>query len=122
VADALARQDTFCTAQQLHAWMRQAGTRIGLTTVYRALTALAETGEVDSLRTDAGELAYRRCLRGHHHHLICRACGRTVEVEGPPVEAWAADVAARAGYVDVTHTVEVFGTCGACAAGGSADS
>lgn len=114
VAEALARQDAFCTAQELHARMREAGVRIGLTTVYRALAGLAASGEVDSLRAPSGEVAYRRCVRDHHHHLICRDCGRTVEVEGPSVEAWAAEVAARAGYVDVTHTVEVFGSCSQC--------
>ncbi|MDQ1666948.1 MAG: Fur family transcriptional regulator, ferric uptake regulator, partial [Actinomycetota bacterium] len=43
---------------------------------------------------------------------------RTVEVEGPTVERWADRVATENGFVDVSHTLEVFGTCDACAAGG----
>jgi Fur family ferric uptake transcriptional regulator len=50
----------------------------------------------------------------HHHHLVCRACGATVEVTGPAVETWAEQVAAEHGFRDVSHTVEVFGTCPAC--------
>ena len=45
----------------------------------------------------------------HHHHLTCRNCGRSVEVEGRAVEQWAEKVAAEAGFTDVGHTVELFG-------------
>ncbi|MGC1208829.1 MAG: transcriptional repressor, partial [Ornithinimicrobium sp.] len=48
---------------------------------------------------------------GHHHHLVCRVCGRTVEIEGPAVETWAERVAAEHAFVDVAHTLEIFGTC-----------
>jgi Fur family ferric uptake transcriptional regulator len=115
VARALERADGFQTAQALHDAMRRAGDSIGLTTVYRHLQALADAGEVDVLRTGEGEAAYRQCAVGdHHHHLVCRTCGTTVEVTGPAVEAWAAQVARRHGFRDVSHTVEVFGTCRAC--------
>ena len=89
---------------------------VGLATVYRTLQALADDGEVDVLRTDDGEAVYRRCCTGHHHHLVCRACGRTVEVEGPTVERWADTVAAEHGFTDVRHTLEIVGTCADCAA------
>lgn len=105
----------FRSAQDLHAVLRDRGDSVGLTTVYRALQSLAEQGEVDVLRAADGEAVYRRCSTGHHHHLVCRSCGRTVEVEGPAVERWATKVAGEHGFVDIAHTVEVFGTCAACA-------
>ncbi|MCZ2815917.1 Fur family transcriptional regulator [Modestobacter sp. VKM Ac-2984] len=104
----------FHSAQEVHARMRAAGDSIGLSTVYRAVQALVDDGELDSIRTDAGEAIYRRCSTRHHHHLVCRACGRTEEVEGPAVERWADRVAGEHGFVDVTHTLEIFGTCAAC--------
>jgi Fur family ferric uptake transcriptional regulator len=116
VAEVLARTDGFTSAQALHDALRHEGTSVGLTTVYRHLQALAEAGEVDVLRTDDGESVYRRCAGDdHHHHLVCRSCGATVEVTGPAVEAWADAVAAEHGFTDVSHTLEVFGTCRACA-------
>lgn len=108
--------DEFRSAQDLHEELRRRGEGIGLTTVYRTLQTLADAGSVDVLRTDTGEAVYRRCSAGHHHHLVCRDCGRTVEVEGPAVERWAQGVAAEHSFVDVSHTVEVFGTCAGCAA------
>ena len=52
----------------------------------------------------------------HHHHLTCRSCGRSVEVEGQAVEQWAERVAPEAGFTEVGHTVELFGLCPDCAA------
>ncbi len=104
----------FRTAQELHDDLRQRGDRVGLTTVYRTLQSMADAGEVDSIRTTDGETAYRRCSTGHHHHLVCRACGRTVEVSGPAVETWANAVADEHGFRDVSHDLEIFGTCATC--------
>jgi Fur family ferric uptake transcriptional regulator len=115
VSAVLDELEEFRSAQDLHALLRQRGENVGLTTVYRTLQALADAGEVDVLRSDDGEAVYRRCSSGHHHHLVCRHCGRTVEVEGPAVERWADRVASEHGFVAVSHTIEVFGTCAACA-------
>lgn len=115
VIERLGRSEDFTSAQDLHARMREAGDKVGLATVYRTLTALAANGEVDMIRTDEGEVVYRRCSTGHHHHLVCRDCGRTVEIEGPAVERWADRVADEHGFTDVEHTLEIFGTCRACA-------
>ena len=116
VAELLERVDGFKSAQDLHDLLRAAGASVGLTTVYRHLQSLADAGQVDVLRNDDGESVYRRCpTETHHHHLVCRTCGRSVEVEGPEVEAWASSISAQHGFTDVTHTVEVFGTCGDCA-------
>lgn len=106
----------FRSAQELYAQLRAAGAPVGLTTVYNNLRALVERGAVDTVRTDAGETLYRRCeTNAHHHHLVCRLCGCTVEVSGPAVERWAETVAASEGFVDVRHTVEIVGICGGCA-------
>lgn len=103
----------FLSAQELHAQLREHGQRVGLATVYRILQALQLDGELDVLRNDVGEVTYRACeSQDHHHHLVCRECGATVEVEGPAVEKWAASVATQHGYTEVSHTVEIFGVCG----------
>ena len=107
--------EDFRSAQELHDELRRRGEGIGLTTVYRTLQQMAAAGVVDTLRTDTGESVYRRCSQDHHHHLVCRACGSTVEVVGRKVEKWAADVAGKHGFSDVSHTIEIFGVCGVCA-------
>jgi Fur family ferric uptake transcriptional regulator len=120
VARLLGQIEDFRSAQEIHEQLRRQGETIGLTTVYRTLQTLADAGEIDVLRTDSGESAYRRCSTHHHHHLVCRHCGRTVEVEGPAVERWAERVAADHGFRDVSHTVEIMGSCGDCVGAASA--
>lgn len=118
VVDQILRDaDGFRTAQEVFAEARRQGDRIGLTTVYRHLNLLAGRGSADVVHRSDGEAQYRLCggrsetERRHHHHLICRACGRSVEISGPEVERWAEHVAVAAGFTEVTHTVEVFGLC-----------
>ena len=116
VADLLGRVDGFRSAQDLHDLLRRDGASVGLTTVYRHLQSLSEAGQVDVLRTGDGEAVYRRCPTAtHHHHLVCRSCGRSVEIEAPEVEKWAATVGRAHGFSEMTHTVELFGTCRDCA-------
>jgi Fur family ferric uptake transcriptional regulator len=107
--------DNFRSAQDIHAELRATGENVGLTTVYRHLALLTEEGQLDSLQTSDGELVYRRCHSAeHHHHVVCRLCGRGSEVEVPDLERWAESTAAALGYSDVTHTVEIFGICADC--------
>jgi len=114
VRDALGEAEGFVSAQALHAALRAAGSSIGLATVYRALADLADDGSADHLQLE-GEALYRACgSAAHHHHLICRSCGKTVEISADPVEAWARSVAAEHGFRDAEHVVDVFGTCGDC--------
>lgn len=115
VASFLAELDEFTSAQDLHSRLRQAGERVGLTTVYNQLRALAEAGEVDSVRGETGEVLYRRCeLGSHHHHLVCRPCGQAVEVDAPDIEEWARRLAGEHGFVEVSHVVEISGICPRC--------
>jgi Fur family ferric uptake transcriptional regulator len=114
VVEAMASFDDFRSAQEIHDLLGRRGETVGLATVYRTLQRLAEAGDVDMLRTEDGEAIYRRCSDSHHHHLVCRDCGRTVEVEGPAVERWTQSIAAEHGYAEVSHTLEIFGTCPDC--------
>ncbi|WP_394553637.1 Fur family transcriptional regulator [Agromyces sp. MMS24-JH15] len=117
VRSALGDTGGFISAQALHAALHAAGSPIGLATVYRALGSLAESGEADSLQSPDGESLYRACsTTGHHHHLICRNCGLTVEIGAEPVEEWAQQVASEHGFTAAAHVVDVFGLCADCSA------
>lgn len=117
VRAALAETQGFVSAQDLHAALREDKTGIGLATVYRALATLAASGEADQLQSPEGEAIYRACSStGHHHHLICRGCGKTVEIQATDVEQWAQRTAASHGFTRAEHVVDIFGLCAACSA------
>lgn len=116
VAAVLEEVDGFHTAQELYEMLLADGERIGLATVYRTLQLFAENSMVDVMRNSEGESIYRSCHSAgqHHHHLLCRTCGKAIEIDGPTVEAWALAVGAKHGFTDIEHTIELYGTCGAC--------
>ena len=114
VIGALKKQGKFASAQSVYQLLRKDGESTGLATVYRTLQKAAARNTVDVLRKDDGEALYRLCETGHHHHLVCTSCGKTVEVEGSSVERWANTVAKNNGFRKVSHVVELFGLCAKC--------
>ena len=114
VIGALKRQGKFASAQSVYQLLRKDGESTGLATVYRTLQKAAARNTVDVLRKDDGEALYRLCETGHHHHLVCTSCGKTIEVEGSSVERWANTIAKNNGFRKVSHVVELFGLCAKC--------
>lgn len=116
VAAVLAQAREFRTAQQVHDLLSGRGDQVALATVYRTLQTMADVGEVDAIRTPDGTVAYRCCsqVHTHHHHLVCRNCGHTVEVEFGDFEGLVAAVARRNGFTAVAHEIELFGLCERC--------
>lgn len=109
--------ETFLSAQEIHTRLRAGNHKVGLTTVYRNLQAMVERGELDALRKSDGEVIYRKCAAGdHHHHLVCRGCGYSVEIENDDLEAWTRRTASRHGFTETTHDLEIYGLCGDCSA------
>jgi Fur family ferric uptake transcriptional regulator len=117
LAKELERHDDFRTAQEIHSCLADHGEKVSLATVYRTLQQMSDDGEVDALRREDGETSFRKCAdEQHHHHLVCRICGATEEIEAPEVEAWAASLARKFNYSRVGHTVELTGICADCTA------
>jgi Fur family ferric uptake transcriptional regulator len=110
----LERAGGFASAQEVYQLMQREGERIGLTTVYRSLQSLLSDKIVDLLHREDGEAIYRLCGESHHHHLVCKSCGDTVEIEGGAIEKWANSMAQEHGFREVGHTAEIFGLCSKC--------
>ena len=114
VLEQLSNTAEFVSAQELHQKISQSDKKLGLTTVYRALTEMVEQGTADSLSISDGEMRYRICTPEHHHHLICRVCGKTVEFDLPGFEELALEVAKANGFTELSHEIELFGVCTGC--------
>lgn len=115
VSQALDDATDFLSTQDLHRTISESGGSVSLASTYRILQSFADAGLVDVLRGQDGEAIYRRCeAKAHHHHILCRECGKAVEIQAPEVERWAHKVAAEHGFTEVNHTVEIMGLCAAC--------
>jgi Fur family ferric uptake transcriptional regulator len=122
VREALLAQPTFVSAQQLHESLRRSGSSIGLATVYRQLSKLADDDLADVLQSEDGEMLFRNCETDtHHHHLVCTVCGRVSEVQAPEVENWVSKLAESESFHVTHHVANVFGVCAHCSAKADAD-
>ena len=111
--------DGFLSAAELHRRLRAhlapQGLKVGIATVYNHLRSLAQFGAVDTLHGDVGQTRYwLRRRDAHHHYLVCRSCGKTLEIVADPVENWADALGATVGFREVTHTLEMSGLCDRC--------
>lgn len=115
IIEELKNSNSALTAQELHERLD----KVGLATVYRNLSRLEEHDEIDSIRRQNGETAYRACAHGHHHHLICRECGTVVEVHDCSLGEWSRKIGDEYGFSGIEHHAELIGTCTRCAAKGA---
>ncbi|MFD4761827.1 Fur family transcriptional regulator [Streptomyces sp. NPDC058439] len=115
VLAALRENKGFLSAQGLHASMMQRGIRIGLTTVYRALSAADAEGRLETVHARGGVKSYRYLPPVHEHHMRCRVCGVGVAFVSQVLEDWVAQLGPRYGFEDVRHAVAATGTCPGCA-------
>ncbi|MCQ9340683.1 transcriptional repressor [Corynebacterium phoceense] len=117
VVEVLREMDNFASAKDIHQELLAREAKVGLTTVYRTLQSLSEIDAVDALHMPTGETLYRHCESDHHHHhLVCTKCGRTEEIDGGPIEAWAQEMTSKFDFELTGHDAEVFGICAECRA------
>lgn len=102
------------TPEDAFGWIRERSGGVNISTVYRTLELLEELGLVKHTHLSHGAPTYHAAAAPEHVHLVCRPCGRIVELEphvvSPLVDALQRDV----GFVaDVGH-LTVFGKCAEC--------
>ena len=107
------------TAAELIADARREHIRVGRATVFRTLDLLTEIEALERLDLPSGEHAYVACEpEQHHHHVVCRSCGKSVEVEDSGLQSVVREIARRSGYgIDSTPARAVSGLCPTCAEG-----
>lgn len=107
----------FQSAADIYTKLQVNGNPVGLATVYRNLAALEEDGVLDTVRSADGTTLYRECQSsGHHHHLVCRSCGKTEEFHLKGLEETLNEMGRKMGFSALSHTVELTGLCSKCSA------
>jgi Fur family ferric uptake transcriptional regulator len=110
----LKKLNTFSSAQEVYAEIQKSKNEMGLTTVYRALQKLADSKEIDFVRREDGEGAYKLCSDNHHHHLICEKCGKSVEFASAKFEKLLETIADENGFEPLSHDASILGLCRSC--------
>lgn len=118
VVGALAKAPGPMSAAELH---DEVGDAVPLSSLYRTLSVLEETGVVTHHLGEKGRTRFEldEWLTGHHHHLVCVKCGRVSDIEIPPnqenrVRDLVAEIARRASFNPTDHSLEIEGICSEC--------
>lgn len=85
---------------------------LGLATVYRTLKGLLEEGFLTPVALPGEPSRYEPAGQGHHHHFLCRLCGRVYELSGCDLTL---EGHLPPGFLAEEHEVTVFGRCPECA-------
>lgn len=113
-AAAAARFGGAFTADDLIARLRVDEPGFSTATAYRSISAMVASGYVTPVGERDGAVLYARCAHtGHHHHVVCTACGATVDA-GCPVDEMGLAASAPEGFVVTSHEVRLYGLCAAC--------
>jgi Fe2+ or Zn2+ uptake regulation protein len=116
VAALIGEQSGHFTAADLLDEASQRHVAVGRATLFRNLDLFTELGALERLDLPNGDHAYVACEpEQHHHHVVCRTCGKSVEVEDSGLQSVVGEIARRSGYTIDTHRLELFGLCPACA-------
>jgi Fur family ferric uptake transcriptional regulator len=117
VVELLGKQNCCLSAQEIHDLLRRARRPVGIASVYRALEALVELRLAK--RVDAGDGIARfepaSADGDHHHHLVCRDCGKVEAFRDPRLERTIDRIADGLGYSVEEHEVVLTGACADCA-------
>jgi Fur family ferric uptake transcriptional regulator len=117
VVEALAGHDCAVTALDLDDELRRREPPVGRASVYRALEQLEQLGLVQRLEVCRGTAGYERIdpTGHHHHHAICRDCGRMVPFENSSLERAIHEVSESMSFEVTEHDVVLRGICERCA-------
>ena len=114
VSAVLKRERRYLSAADIHTLLKKARANVSLSTVYRTLDLLANKGEARARADEHGEATYVFCEPTHHHHAVCRKCGKVQDVSCEAIETVAAALRTHHGFKLADHEMEFFGTCSAC--------
>ena len=114
VIEALRSARRYVTARELHRRLRANRKPFGLATVYRTLEALRAAGSVTVKAQQHGENAYLWCGNEHHHHAICKRCGRVEEIPCRALPNYQKILSQAIGFSLNDHQLEFFGICAHC--------
>jgi Fur family ferric uptake transcriptional regulator len=117
VVEALADHDCAVTALELDDELRRSRVRVGRASIYRTLEQLEQLGLVQRLEVSRGVAGYERVIPGgdHHHHAVCRRCGRMEPFEDAQLERAIAKVSDEIEFDVSEHDVVLRGICERCA-------
>ncbi len=115
VMELLAESAQPMTPLEIYQVLSQSGRALGMVSVYRALELLAELGLVCVVYNPNGSSGYVAGSAGHHHHILCKRCHRTITFAGSEdLSDLIRRVEAETNFRVSDHLLQLYGICPKC--------
>ena len=114
----LDNENRHLSSEEIYDLVRENCPEIGLATVYRTMQLLDEIGVIYKLNLDDGCIRYEIDLNKsechNHHHLICKTCGKIIEVEDDLMDSVEKEIQSAYKFKILDHDVKFYGLCEDC--------
>ena len=117
VIDLLDAQECALSAQEIEDQLREGERRVGRATVYRVLDELVDLDLLAKVEIGDGVARFEPVFpegTHHHHHFVCRNCGKLIPFEDDELERVLRRIARREGVTMDGHDVTLRGLCPDC--------
>lgn len=102
------------TAQEIFDMVKEKFNGINFSTIYRNLELLSTLEIINKLQIESGVSHYELCGLEHHHHIICKKCGETREIDICPYANLGEEQLRAIGFKATDHKFEIYGYCSKC--------
>jgi Fur family ferric uptake transcriptional regulator len=100
-----------------HALRERGGRGVARASIYRILEELEELRMITRVEVGQGLARFEAARQeGHHHHMVCDACGQVIPFEDPDLERSIQRLADRVTFTVSEHDVVLHGSCAGCSA------
>ncbi len=115
ILDVFLKREGHISAEQLYDIVKKRDPSVGQATVYRVLKLIVEAGLAREVDFGDGVMRYEHAYNHpHHDHLVCKGCGKTVEVMDAIIEELQKRVAETHGFELIDHEMYLYGYCEKC--------
>jgi Fur family ferric uptake transcriptional regulator len=113
IIDAIHETDANLTAEEIVSHVQARMPEVNKSTIYRTLDLLERNGCVFKSEL-ADHAIYHHAEEGHHHHLVCSQCGKTIDCDEDLFESVERSLGKKHGFkVSFNHMV-ISGLCKEC--------
>ncbi len=113
IVDIIHDAEAHLTAEDIISSVQKKMPGVNKSTIYRTLDLLEETGCVyKSVSND--QCIYHHAEEGHHHHLVCSKCGKTLECEDNVFKQVQKELFNKYGFQISFNHVVMKGICKEC--------
>jgi Fur family ferric uptake transcriptional regulator len=114
VIDTLHNADKHISAEEIYEQLHSRYPYANISTVYRTLELLKKLGLVTETDFGEGYVRYHVAEKGHHHHLVCRSCGKVIDLEESALYSLKDTLLQGYGFdADLRH-LAISGECSGC--------